>query len=117
MNIINSYIFEQPKLSTPTTVTALVNADNKQQSVQRAQDSYRKNAAAAAIIDAEYVDFRPNSKPLSQERRDLNYTLEVENTASRQLSEMIPTINSSINKYQSTPMDLPLPGTYINTFA
>ena len=117
MNIVNSYIIEQPKLTAPSAGTALVNATDKQQNAQKAQDSYRKNAAAAEVIEAEYVDYRPNSTPITQEQHDISRTLNAEIFSTPQPIETVPTTNNSVSKYKMTPTDLPLPGTYINTFA
>lgn len=116
MNLINSYIIEQPKLATPNTGTALVSSTDRQQKNQQAQDSYRKNAANAEIIDAEYIDYRPNNKSLSKNQQAPPIEL-AKTDAVQPKQENSQPVHTAINKYNETPIDSPLPGTYINTFA
>ncbi len=117
MIINNSYITEPPQLTTPGSVATLVDPAEKHQRTQQARDSYRKNAAAAPIIEAEYVDYRPETKTLRQERHDLHLSLEPETVAINKNITTAKKTNPYVAKYQMTPVDLPLPGTYINTFA
>ncbi|MEA3363263.1 MAG: hypothetical protein U9Q61_08370 [Thermodesulfobacteriota bacterium] len=118
MRIINSYIPEQPKLSTPGARVSSADQAGTRQRIQQAKDSYSKNAASAQVIDAEYVDlYNPDTVALQQECQDLNLTLEPETALPPKESETDPNINSIINKYQMAPLDIPHPGTYLNIFA
>ena len=118
MRIANSYILNQPKLSTPDFSTSSADQASKQQRIQQAGDSYRKNAASAQVIDAEYVElYSPDTKALPQERQDLYLTLEPERVSPLQEPETNQNINSIFSKYQMKPVDVPHPGTYINIFA
>ncbi|MDX2479832.1 MAG: hypothetical protein QNK24_05800 [Desulfuromusa sp.] len=90
----------------------------KQQRIQQARDSYSKNAASAQVIDAEYVDlYNPDTMDLQQERQDLHLTLEPDMAFPGQAPETGQKFNSSVSKYQMTPIDAPPPGTYLNIFA
>ena len=118
MRVSNSYILDQPRLSTPGSCASSVDQTGKQQKIQQAKDCYNKNAASAQVIDAEYVDlYSPDNKALQQEHQDLHLTLEPEVVFQPQEPETDRSINSIVNKYQMKPVDVPNPGTYLNIFA
>lgn len=118
MRISNSYISDQPRLSTPGSGTSSVDQAGKQQRIQQARDGYNKNAASAQVIEAEYVDsYSPDNKIVDQKPQDFPLTLEPEIVSLTQEPETDQKLNSNINKYQTKPVDVPHPGTYLNIFA
>lgn len=117
MQIGNSYIIDQARLSAPGAETSPANQAGKQQRIQQVKDSYGKNAASAQVIDAEYVDtYSPDNITLQRERQDLNLTLEPEQTSPKQ-QPVDRNSNSVASKYDMPPIDTPPPGTYLNVFA
>ncbi len=117
MQIGNSYIIDQSKLSISGAKTSPLNQVGKQQRIQQAKDSYDKNAASAQVIDAEYVDmYSPDSITLQRERQDLNLTLEPERISPKQKPVNLNS-NSVTSKYDMPSVDTPPPGTYLNIFA
>ena len=115
MRIDNSYILDQPKLpaSNPT-----VNQTGRQLRSHQAEDSYNKNSAAAQVIDAEYVDvYSPDSKILHKKRQDIHTPLRPEIIIPTQKLTMSQKTNPIASKYETTPVDVPTPGTYLNIFA
>jgi len=118
MRIINSYIPDQSKLSTPGARVSSADQAGAQQRIQQAKDSYSKNAASAQVIDAEYVDlYNPDAMTLQQDYQDSNLTLEPKTAPSLQKTETGQNINSIVNRYKMAPLDIPHPGTYLNIFA
>ena len=118
MLINNSNISDQPRLSVPGSCTSSAGQAGKQQRIQQARDCYNKNAASAQVIDAEYVDlYSPDTKILQQQHQDLHLTLEPEIASHMQEPATDQNINSIVNKYQTKPVDVPHPGTYLNIFA
>ena len=118
MRIDNLYISDQPKLSTQSSSMSSVHQAGNQQRTQQDRDSYNKNAASAQVIDAEHVDlYSPDSKTLQQEHQDIYSTLEPEMVSPTQEPKTNQNINSIVNKYQTKPVDVPHPGTYLNIFA
>ncbi len=118
MRIVNSYISDQPKLSASNSGVSSADQAGKQRRIQQARDSYNKNAASAEVIEAEYVDlYTIDTKDLRQEHQNLHLTLEPEMVSQAQGSEIDQNIDSILNRYQTKPIDMPLPGTYLNIFA
>ncbi|MEA3544962.1 MAG: hypothetical protein U9R69_07050 [Thermodesulfobacteriota bacterium] len=118
MRITNSYIIDQSRLASSNSSVSSADQAGKQQRIQQAKDSYNKNASSAQVIDAEYVDvYHPAPQTLQQERQELNLTLEPETGSLKQKNETDQNINSSVGKYKKAPVDVPRPGTYLNTFA
>ena len=118
MRISDSYISDQPRLSTPGSCTSSAGQAGKQQRIQQARDCYNKNAASAQVIEAEYVDlYSPDNKALQKEHQDFHLTLEPEEVSQPQEPKTDRSINSIVNKYQTKPVDVPHPGTYLNIFA
>lgn len=117
MRIAHSYISDQPKQSATSGGVTSTDQARKQQRIQQAKDSYDRNAASAQVIEAEYVDlYRPDRKDLQQTPQPPQLTLEPEVVSRTQGSEAGPNINSILNKYQTKPVDVPHPGTYLNIF-
>ena len=115
MRINNSYILEQPKL-TPSNSAA--NQAERQRRSQQAEDSYNKSSAAAQVIDAEYVDlYSPDTKTLQQEQQDIPTSLKPEMIIPAQKLTMNRSSNSIVSRYETTSVDVPTPGTYLNIFA
>jgi hypothetical protein len=118
MRINNAYILNQPKISATGGEMSSANRAEKQQRIQQAKDSYSKNAASAQIIDAEYVElYSPENKIFQQENQKLHQTLEPGASSTQQEYAPVKKDNSSFSRYQMTPVDTPLPGTYLNIFA
>ena len=85
---------------------------------QRARDSYQFNAAAASVIEAEYVDLLKNSARVAAPR----------NQASPPPQQMLQPADSAastpaqansalVARLQTAPADVPAPGTYLNLYA
>ena len=117
MHIANSYIIEQPRLTSTGSGSTLIGQERGNKKVQQAQDSYRKNAANGHIIEAEYVDYPAKTKSLHpQLERQQSPPTPDQPDATIEPTQQIQA-NSALRKYQSAPLDTPPPGTYLNTFA
>ncbi len=117
MHVVNSYIIEQPQLLASRSGTTPVNQESSNQKVQQARDSYRKNAANAQIIEAEYVDYPAKAKSLLSNPTIQHTPVPLEQSEATIETALRNKTNPDIGKYQKEPLDTPLPGTYINTFA
>ena len=115
MRIDNSYILDQPKLPASNSAA---NQAGRQRRSQHAEDSYNKSSAAAQVIDAEYVDlYSPDNKTLQQEQQDIPTPLKPEIIITAQKLTLNQGNNSVISRYETTSVDVPTPGTYLNIFA
>ncbi len=118
MRINNPYIIDQTKLPGSNSSAPSANQVGEQQRIKQARDSYSQSSKYAQVIDAEYVDcYTPDTKALKQERQNLHLALEAGEITLRQGAETEQKINSSISQYQLPPVEVSLPGTYLNIFA
>ncbi len=117
MHIVNSYIIEQPQLQASRSGTTPVNQEGSNQKAQQARDSYRKNATNAQIIEAEYVDYPAKTKGQLSNPPIQHTSLHLEQNEAKIETAVRYKANPAIRKYQMEPLDTPLPGTHINTFA
>lgn len=77
--------------------------------LRAARSSYNESASAAQIIDAEYVEAKelPKGIPLGEPPASF-FTMEPPQQQSAQ---------TALTAYRQKPRTVPLPGTYLNTFA
>ncbi|WP_139167542.1 hypothetical protein [Desulfuromusa kysingii] len=114
MQINSSYILDHSRLAiTPSGQSA------SNQATEQAKDSYAKNTATAQVIDAEYVDtYNPKSTAASQEKKQIPQRFPDVGTTTLQLESSATQNNNSIfSKYQTSAVDTPPPGSYLNIFA
>lgn len=86
---------------------------------ERARDSYQFNAAAATVIEAEYVD-PPYSPPRVATTQ--NYSIPVQQQEPRQAAGQATSAadqrsSSLLERLQTAPADVPAPGSYLNLYA
>ena len=84
---------------------------------RHASDRYIQNAAAAQVIEAEYVEVNsPASKDFHQELQDLTNSITPEDFDLSAKTPAMTKTNNALASYQQRP-NAPPPGTYINLFA
>lgn len=114
MQISGSHLLDQTRLIALESNSAPGNRAGKQQRVRQANDSYTKNAGAALVIDAEYVDqYSPEKVVQSQQKTAITFEPETTLPASAEQMSELPSSSS----YQLQDPEIPPPGTYINYFA
>lgn len=115
MQIGGFYNYNRSQLVALESNPAAENRTGKQQRLRQANDSYTKNAASAAVIDAEYVDLYSSKNQLPLQPKNLDGRLKTESSAAKPTLQL--TEQSSTSKYPQQSVETPPPGTYINYFA
>jgi hypothetical protein len=85
----------------------------------RARDSYQFNAAAASVIEAEYVDLPSSSTRLAAAQQQFIPALQQDLP---QLADQAPpptrqASSALLARLQTAPADVPAPGSYLNLYA
>ncbi len=112
MQIAGSHSFDRTRLVSLESNPATADRAEKQQRIRKANDSYSKSAAAAQVIDAEYVDMYSSERSVQQKQQSVDVVFESEATPARQLLDQ-----PAASNYPLQNPDTPPPGTYINYFA